>query len=290
MSAGRRWSHHLRAAARVLRRAGVADPARDARLLAAAAAGVAPGRVTLIAEDRVEPVRAEIFARYVEARAEGWSVARVVGRKSFWGRDFTVTGDTLEPRPETETLIAEALRGPFERVLDLGTGSGCIAVTLLAERPRARGVATDLSPAALAVAASNARAHGVAPRLSLLRADWWAGVEGRFDLVVSNPPYVAEAEMASLAPEVLAEPRLALTPGGDGLGAYRAIADGLARHLVPGGRALLEIGVGQGPAVLAMLRAAGLDEADLRPDMDGRDRVATAVHRPADRRVADRKS
>ena len=173
--------------------------------------------------------------------------------------------------------MAAALERPFARVLDLGTGTGCLAVTLLAERPEASGVATDLSEAALAVARRNAEAHGVAERLELRHGDWWAPVEGRFDLIVSNPPYVAAAEMAGLAPEVRAEPRLALTPGGDGLGAYRAIADGLLRHLVPGGRALLEIGATQGPAVAAILRAAGLDAVRLRPDMDGRDRVAEAA-------------
>ena len=129
-------------------------------------------------------------------------MAHVTGRQTFWGRDFAVSGDTLAPRPETETLVAAALERPFARVLDLGTGTGCLAVTLLAERPGARGVATDLSAAALAVAARNAEAHGVARRLELRHGDWWAPVTGRFDLIVSNPPYVAEAEMAGLAPEV----------------------------------------------------------------------------------------
>ena len=229
---------------------------------------------------RGEPVPPEVLARLraaVAARAAGRSVAHVTGRAAFWGRDFLVTDDTLAPRPETETLVEAALAEPFARVLDLGTGTGCLAVTLLAERPRATGVATDLSEAALAVAARNAEAHGVAARLELRRADWWEGVEGRFDLIVSNPPYVAEEEMAGLAPEVRAEPRMALTPGGDGLGAHRAIASGLARHLAPGGRVLLELGAGQGDAVAGLLRGAGLDGVALSPDMDDRDRVAGAT-------------
>ena len=216
----------------------------------------------------------------VDARAGGRSVAHVTGRQAFWGRDFAVTDDTLAPRPETETLVEAALAEPFARVLDLGTGTGCLAVTLLAECPMAQGVATDLSEAALAVAARNAQAHGAAGRLTFVRADWWEGVSGRFDLVVSNPPYVAEAEMASLALEVLREPRLALTPGGDGLEAHRAIAAGLGAHLAPGGRAIVEFGAGQGAAVAAILLAAGLDEVALRPDMDGRDRVALARRGP----------
>lgn len=270
------WDAALREASRRLASAGVEGPARDARRLAAWAAGVEPGRVTLL---RGEPMGAGARARLdaaVAARISGRSVAHVTGRRAFWGRDFAVTTDTLAPRPETETLVAAALAEPFARALDLGTGTGCLAVTLLAERPGATGMATDLCEAALAVAARNARAHGVADRLDLRRADWWAGVEGRFDLIVSNPPYVAEAEMAGLASEVLAEPRLALTPGGDGLGAYRAIAGGLSRHLAPGGRVLLELGAGQGAAVAGLLRGAGLDEVALSPDMDGRDRVARA--------------
>ena len=280
------WDVALRRAARRLAEAGIEGPARDARRLAAWAAGVAPGRVTLLRGEAMAPGAAARLEAAVSARAAGRSVAHVTGRQAFWGREFAVTDDTLAPRPETETLVALALAEPFARVLDLGTGTGCLAVTLLAERPEAVGTATDLSPAALAMAGRNARVHGVADRLTLRRADWWGadwwggvewgGVEGRFDLIVSNPPYVAEAEMAALAPEVLAEPRLALTPGGDGLGAHRAIAAGLAAHLAPGGRAILELGAGQGAAVAAILSESGLDEVALAPDMDGRDRAAVA--------------
>ena len=200
----------------------------------------------------------------------------MLGRKAFWGREFAVTGDVLAPRPETEVLVAAALRGPFGRLIDLGTGTGCIAVTLLAERAGARGVATDLSAGARAVAARNAAAHGVAGRLEVVAADWWDGVGGGFDLVVSNPPYIAEDEMAGLSREVLAEPRMALTPGGDGLGAYRAICAGAAARLAPGGRVLLEIGPAQGGAVAALLRAGGLEPVAVHPDLDGRDRVVEA--------------
>lgn len=275
------WDEALREAAGRLRAAGVAEPLRDARWLAAWAAGVEAGRVTLL---RGEPMEAEARARLdaaVAGRAAGRSVAHVTGRQLFWGRAFLVTPDTLAPRPETESLVAAALDAPFARLIDLGTGTGCLAVTLLAERPHATGLATDLSAAALEVAGRNAQAHGVAGRLERRRCDWWEGVEGRFDLVVSNPPYIAEAEMAGLAPEVRAEPRLALTPGGDGLGAYRAIAAGLVARLAPDGRALLEIGPGQGAAVAAMLRDAGLDAVRVRPDMDGRDRVVEARREPA---------
>ena len=274
------WDASLREASRRLAGAGVPEPARDARLLAAWAAGVEPGRVTLLRGEPMAQLLRDRLEAAVEARAGGRSVAHVTGRKAFWGREFLVTDDTLAPRPETEGIVAAALEEPFARVLDLGTGTGCLAVTLLAERPSAGGVATDLSAPALAVARRNAAAHGVADRLELRRGDWWEADSGPFDLVVSNPPYVAEAEMAGLAPEVLAEPRMALTPGGDGLGAHRAIAAGLGRGLAPGGRVLLEIGAGQGGAVAGLLRDAGLDPVRVRPDMDSRDRFVEARRRP----------
>ena len=253
------------------------DAMRDARLLAADAAGVAPDRMTLLAPD---PAAADPLARleaYVAARASGRSLAHVIGRKAFWGREFHVDPDVLAPRPETEVLVAAALRANWSHVIDLGTGSGCIAVTLLAERPEARGTATDLSPGALAVARRNAEAHGVADRLHLARADWWDGLAGRFDLVVSNPPYLAEAEIAGLAPEVLAEPRMALTPGGDGLGAYRAIAAGLTAHLAARGTCLLEVGPTQAEAVAALMADVGVTVEEVLRDLDGRDRVVRSV-------------
>ena len=189
-----------------------------------------------------------------------------------------VTPDVLDPRPETETLVAAALEQPFARLLDLGTGSGCILISLLADRPSAQGVGTDLSDAALEVARRNAGQLGVAERVRFLRSDWFGGVQGRFDLIVSNPPYIAEDEMAALAPEVRDwEPRAALTPGGDGLAAYRAIAQGAGARLMAGGRLILEIGPTQGAAVTALLRAAGFDCVEIRPDLDGRDRVVIAA-------------
>jgi release factor glutamine methyltransferase len=184
----------------------------------------------------------------------------------------------LDPRPETETLIAAALDGTFSRVLDLGTGSGAILITLLAERRLATGTGVDLSEKALSVAAANAASLAVADRAIFLQSDWLRAVSGTFDLVVSNPPYIAEAEMPGLAPEVLQwEPRLALTPGGDGLAAYRSILRDIRLVLTPPGRVLLETGAGQGDAVAALCRAAGLRAVTVLQDIDGRDRVVSAV-------------
>ena len=252
----------------------VEDPAADARHLLAFASGVPRDRLTVLAADPLPPEAAESLDAAIKARLSGRSVAHVTGKALFWGREFLVTEDTLSPRPETESLIAAALEAPFGRMIDLGTGTGCIGVTLLAERAGVKGVLTDLSPEALAVARENADRHGAVPELAL--SDWWQEIEGTFDLVVSNPPYIAGEEMDGLSCEVLHEPRMALTPGGDGLDAYRAIAFGLPAHLAPGARVLLEIGPTQAAAVSGLLAEAGLEAVRVRPDMDGRDRVVEA--------------
>jgi release factor glutamine methyltransferase len=266
----------LQAATVRLAAAGVEGAARDARRLLAHALGIDPARLTLALDAPLGPA-APAFAAAVAARAERRPLSHITGRRAFMGRDFRVTPDVLDPRPETEVLIAAALAAPFSRVLDLGTGSGAILLTLLAEVPGATGLGTDVSEAALAVARDNARALGVGDRAAFCKADWLSGVAGTFDLIVSNPPYIAEAELAALEPEVqLWEPRAALTPGGDGLGAYRAIAAGAAPHLAPGGRLILEIGAAQGVAVPAILAAEGWTGIAVLPDLDGRDRVVVA--------------
>jgi len=224
------------------------------------------------------------MARYealLHRRLDHEPVSRIIGRRLFWGRDFRITPHVLDPRPETETLVAEALAGPAPaRLLDLGTGSGILAVTLLAEWAQSEALASDLSPEALIVARANAEDIGVADRLTLIEADWFSGIDAGFDLIVSNPPYIAASEMAGLDPEVREhDPEIALTPGGDGLDAYRAIAAGARARLAPGGRLLVEIGPTQGAQVAALLVAAGLSEVSVLPDLDGRDRVVRALRR-----------
>lgn len=264
----------LRGGVEALRRAGVPDPAGDARRLMARALGVPLDRLTLMEREALAPGQDDAFRLNLEARARRQPVSQIVGGRLFWGREFWVTPDVLDPRPETEVVVAQALGGRFSRVLDLGTGSGCILLTLLAERGDARGTGVDASPAALAVAAANARRLGVEGRADLRLSDWLGAVDGTFDLIVSNPPYVAADEVAGLEPEVRDwEPRAALTDDGDGLGAYRAILADAARHLAAGGRLLLEVGPTQAGAVAAIGRAAGWDEPAVAPDLDGRDRV-----------------
>jgi release factor glutamine methyltransferase len=267
----------LRAAAARLAEAGVEGAGRDARRLLAHALGVAPDVLAGRLSDPLPDGPAAVFDALVARRSAREPVSHLTGVRAFWGRDFRVTRDVLDPRPETETLVGLALAEPFSRVLDLGTGSGCILVTLLAERPGAGGVGTDVSPEALLVAGENAAAHGVADRLVLPLSDWFGDIGGRFDLIVSNPPYIAAGEMPGLAPEVRDhEPHLALTDGGDGLAAYRAIAAGARDHLTPGGRVLVEIGPTQGAAVFRLFEAGGLERVAIHPDLDERDRVVSA--------------
>ena len=211
-------------------------------------------------------------------RALGQPVAYLLRRREFYGRDFTVNADVLIPRPETETLVEAALArlAPRDAVLDLGTGSGAIAVTLACQRPEARVVATDASEAALAVARANAARHGCDARIEWLCGSWYEPVVGRrFDLVVANPPYVAAGDPHLSRGDLRFEPRAALTDGSaDGLASIRAIVAGAARHLEPGGWLLFEHGYDQAQAARALLLEAGAPDPVSLPDLAGIPRVA----------------
>lgn len=266
----------LRAGAARLGAAGISEGAREARLLMAAALGLDPSRMTLHLHDDLGPEGAARFEALVARRAAREPMSHILGQRQFYGRAFKVTGAVLDPRPETECLVAAALEEGFERVLDLGTGSGCILLSLLAEREGAQGLGADVSAVALDVARENAARLGLASRAAFQEADWFKGITGQYDLIVSNPPYIGIAEMPELAPELAHEPRAALTDEGDGLSAYRAIAAGVLAHLVPGGRILVEIGRTQGADVARIFAEAGLQAVELRQDLDGRDRVVMA--------------
>ena len=260
-----------------LTRAGLNDAAREARLLAAHAAGIRPDRVTLALNDPVPDTAEAHLAAFLTARAVRVPLSHLTGARAFYRHDFIVTPDVLDPRPETETLVEAALNAPFDHVLDLGTGSGCILMSLLAARSAAAGVGVDASPKALDVALRNARALGVADRCLLLCGDWYDQVEGRFDLIVSNPPYITAREMEQVQPELAHEPRLALTDDGDGLSAYRVIVPGALAHLQPGGRLMVEIGWTQVPPVKSLFQAAGFSDISVFQDLDGRDRVIGGI-------------
>lgn len=268
----------LREGMKVLARAGIACPGREARLTLRWAAGL-PGAALAAALD--VPAAEEEVRRFVEAirrRAGREPLSHITGTREFWDRAFMVGPEVLDPRPETESLVAEALHwGPFRRVLDLGTGSGCLLVTLLAAWPEATGLGTDISGAALTLARANSERHGVVERAVFLQADWMDGLEGSFDLIVSNPPYIAESEIEALEPEVRDhEPRIALTLGGDGLDGYRRIAAGVRRLMTPGAMLIVEIGQTQSERVAAILAGAGLSVLRIIPDLDLRPRLILA--------------
>ncbi|SEW13507.1 [protein release factor]-glutamine N5-methyltransferase [Aliiroseovarius sediminilitoris] len=266
----------LGAATRTLRDAGVDDPVRDARVLLAHVLGVDRSRLTVVLPDKIADHEAAAYERAIAARAKRQPVAQITGTRAFYGRDFIVTGDVLDPRPDTELLIDTALSASFDTLLDLGTGTGCILLTLLAERPEAQGQGVDLSADALSIARSNAQVLQVADRAEFTEGSWFEMVDAdkRFDLIVCNPPYISDDEMATLAPEVRDwEPHLALTPGGDGLAAYRQIISEAPQHLVPGGRLIVEIGAGQGAAVRNLFQRAGFVAIQLLKDLSQHDRV-----------------
>jgi len=277
-----RLGEALRAAGERLARAGIDSPALDARLLLAEATGFAPPALALHAAEPLDPAAAEHFAALIDRRERREPVAYILGRRGFWTLDLAVTPATLDPRPDSETVIEAVLaalpdRAAPLRLLDFGTGSGCLLLALLAELPAATGLGIDRSPEALAVAAANAAACGLAGRASFRRGDWGAGLEGRFDVIVSNPPYIPTAEIDRLEPEVARfEPRGALDGGADGLEAYRRLAPDFLRLLAPGGLAALEVGHDQAAAVTALFAAAGMIPVGTRCDLGGYERCVLA--------------
>lgn len=267
----------LRTATKWLSDAGIDGAARDAQILLAHAMECEPPRLLLMHDEEVSPETFRKFDTLLAAREKFQPVSQIIGGREFWGRWFSVTRDVLDPRPETETLIDIALNaGPFARVLDLGTGTGILAVTLMAEWQDSRAIAVDISPEAILIATQNAKAHKVSDRVMSVNSNWFDAVNGKFDLIVSNPPYIAMTEMAGLSPDVLNwEPMMALTPGGDGLDAYRIIAAELPEYLDTDGIGLFEIGHQQGDDVAQIFTDAGFGDVTVSKDMNGHDRIVT---------------
>jgi len=255
--------------------AGIPNADVDARVLLAHVMECEPSRLILMENEEVHPDVFRTFDGYLASREKFQPVSQIIGGREFWGRWFNVTPDVLDPRPETESLIEAALQnGPSQRILDLGTGSGILAVTLAAEWAETRAIAVDISAEAIAIATKNATAHDVADRVNFIVSNWFDAVAGQFDLIVSNPPYIAAAEMGTLSPDVRNwEPFLALTPGGDGLASYRTIASMLDQFLADDGLALFEIGHTQGTSVVEIFKAAGFANVVVSQDLGGKDRV-----------------
>ena len=267
-----------------LKKGGVAAPQKEARILLGHVMGIPPIEVIARSDDEPDDGEKARFKELIKRRADGVPVAYLTGKRDFYTLGFEVTPDVLIPRPDTETLVLAAIdrigKKAGARVLELGTGSGCVAVSLAHEVRSATVTAIDISPAALAVAARNAARHGVESRVTFLEGDWLAAIPlgETFDLVVSNPPYIAEDELPALDREVRDhEPRLALVGGADGLDYYRRTAEGALAVLAEGGGLLLEVGHTQAAAVGAILAAAGWRVGATLKDLARIDRVVTAT-------------
>jgi release factor glutamine methyltransferase len=254
--------------------AGISSPRREARILLGHVLGISPSDVlTSPPETVIANIRPRYFAA-IERRVTHEPLAYITGEKEFWSIPLHVAPGVLIPRPETETLMEELCTAVPDRnaplsILDLGTGSGCLLVAALHEYPRARGVGIDSSDTAIAIAGQNLIAQGLAARADLLKGDF-SRASRRFDVILSNPPYIPSAYIAGLEPDVRAfEPLAALDGGPDGLAAYRLLAGLLPNLLAKGGLGFLEIGVGQGETVPALMAAAGLENRGVAPDLAG---------------------
>jgi release factor glutamine methyltransferase len=269
----------------VFRRAGIDTAEIDARLLAEVAFGM--DRLTLITRER-EPADADALKKLqgmAERRIKGEPVTRILGEREFFGLTFKLNEATLVPRPETELLVIRTLAllegRHHKRILDLGTGTGCIAISVLTESPSATAVAIDVSPEAVLMTEANAETHGVRKRLDARQGSWFDPLQGgeAFDVIVSNPPYIVRDVIETLAPEVRDhDPRAALDGGKDGLDAYRAILKEAPLWLKPDGYVAVEIGADQGMAVKALFTKSGLIDVVTEKDLAGLDRVVFGSH------------
>ncbi|UEM19703.1 peptide chain release factor N(5)-glutamine methyltransferase [Skermanella mucosa] len=269
----------MRHAEGLLREAGIDTPDLDARLLTGAALGMTREHMLIHATARLNQPQVGRVLGFVARRVAREPVSRILGRREFWSLDFTLSPATLDPRPDSETVVEEALAGVADRqaplsVLDLGTGTGCLLLAILSELPQAAGLGIDRSEEAVETAAANARRLGLGRRARFAAGDWALGIEERFDLVISNPPYIPDGDIDALAPEVTRfDPAAALAGGPDGLDAYRAIVAQLPGVLKPGGRVILEVGFGQSTDVSALLGTAGFGRVGARKDLGGVERV-----------------
>jgi len=262
----------LAEAASRLSDAGIEGAPREARLLLQEAAGVPLAMQVAFPERELETAALANVRALVARRAKREPMAHILGRREFWSLTFKVTPDTLDPRPDSEALVQAVLdriedRSAPLRLLDFGTGTGCLLLALLHELPNATGLGVDASAPALAVAGENARMLGLASRATFRSGDWDEGLVPPVDVVLSNPPYIRTGDIAALQPEVAFEPRVALDGGSDGLAAYRRLVPAAARLLAPGGFAAFEIGLGQHDSVIALGRVAGLRHLATAPDL-----------------------
>lgn len=275
----RTWQQHLAQATQQLADADVAAADHDVRVLLAHHLGCALNQ--LHGHLQETPQDTQAFQTLIDRRTAREPLAHITGTRGFWSLDLKVTSDVLDPRPDTETLIEAVLKHTADkqaplRLLDIGTGSGAIALTLLTELPNATAHATDISPKALAIAKTNATKNKLADRITFVETSWATGIEGSFDIIVSNPPYIESAVIQTLDEEVKAhEPHLALDGGTDGLDAYRAILQQLNQVARADTLVAFEIGYDKSESVLALCERAGLEHLKLAQDLGGQNRTIT---------------
>jgi len=261
-----------------LAEAGIERPQAEARILLEAASGRGRGQIIAFPEHALTPAQVEVFGAQVTRRCAREPISRILGSREFWSFRFAVGPATLDPRPDSETLVSAVLARIPDRnaeisLLDLGTGTGCLLLALLSELPRAKGLGIDISPEARNVAAANAEALRIHARAEFRVGDWARDISAQFDVIISNPPYIESKAIAGLAPEVEQyDPRGALDGGVDGLSAYRILIPQAAERLKPGGLLALEIGAGQGSAVRALAVHAGLSDLGGADDLAGIER------------------
>jgi release factor glutamine methyltransferase len=258
--------------------ADIDESRREARLLLAAALGVDAATILGHPDRLLKRGEQERFVALTARRAAHEPVARVIGRREFWSLDFAVAPETLVPRPDSETVVEAALaqigdRAAPLRLLDMGTGTGCLLLALLSELPRATGIGLDIAPNAAITARRNAISLGLAARTSFVVGAWAAAIDGRFDVILANPPYIESKAIAGLAQEVARyDPHRALDGGEDGLDAYRALAPEMARLMCRNGFGVFELGAGQAQSVAALMRHSGLAISGIRRDLAGVER------------------
>lgn len=274
----------LREAVNTLQKAHIESASLDARLLLEHAMSISREQLLFKMDESLSPAQTEAYRALVTQRATRRPMAQIIGKREFFGLSFEVTPAVLDPRPDSETLVEAVLKRVKDKqaslsLLDLGTGSGCLLLALLYELKNTTGTGVDLSEEALKVAYENAMHLGLKERATFIASHWCMQVEGEFDIIVSNPPYIPTHDIADLQPEVSQfEPKLALDGGADGLSCYRAIIASLPKHLAAGGLAAVEIGIGQQQAVEALITQNGLKVSGIAHDLHGIARCILITH------------
>jgi len=260
-----------------LSESGIEGAARDARILTAYALQIPISELSLKINEQVSGEMTSKLEKLILRRTHREPISKILGRREFWGRTFSINENVLDPRGDTETLIEFVIEKPVKSVLELGTGSGAIAITLACEWKEVHVTAIDISEEALSLAKSNAEKFNVQNKIDFFKSDWFEAVKGSFDLIISNPPYIGLIEKDEISTEVIKyDPQIALFAGRDGLDAYKKIIPDLAKFLNPDGFVVLEIGASQSNQVKNMMNLVGFIETQIVKDLSGKDRLVSA--------------